>query len=184
MPPRSPAEPVPADRPPGDAVVIRTAEPGEYAELGRLTVRAYRSAGYLGADDPYLETLGDPAGRSAGCELIVAARPDGRLVGGVALVHPESPQREVAGPDEAEIRMLAVAPDQQRRGLGQRLTMACLERADAGDYAAVMLCVIAGNDAAHRLYRGLGFERAPERDWRPAPAVELLAYRRRLRPGR
>jgi ribosomal protein S18 acetylase RimI-like enzyme len=29
---------------------------------------------------------------------------------------------------------------------------------------------------AHRLYERLGFTRAPERDWRPIPAVQLLSY--------
>ncbi|CAN5507235.1 hypothetical protein BH24ACT11_BH24ACT11_18120 [soil metagenome] len=30
--------------------------------------------------------------------------------------------------------------------------------------------------AAHALYAGLGFRRLPERDWRPAPGVELWAF--------
>jgi ribosomal protein S18 acetylase RimI-like enzyme len=29
---------------------------------------------------------------------------------------------------------------------------------------------------AHRLYRRLGFERLPERDWTPVPGIELHAY--------
>jgi hypothetical protein len=34
---------------------------------------------------------------------------------------------------------------------------------------------------AQRLYLGLGFERDPEVDWRPAPNVDLRAYRYDLR---
>lgn len=161
-------------------LAIRTAEVGEYPAIGRLTVDAYVAGGHLDGDSDYLQALGDPASRAAGCDLLVATDPTGRLVGSAVFVHPQSDQREVAGPDEGEIRMLAVAPDAQRAGVGSALVTACLDRARTAGYPAVALCVIAANDGAHRLYRRFGFIRTPGRDWQPNPAVPLLAYRRAL----
>ena len=161
-------------------LTIRTATPAELPELGRLTVTAYSSAGDLPADDPYLLHLADPASRSDGCDLLVAA--DGeRLVGGVTFVHPGSPNAEVATDGEAEVRTLAVLPDAQGRGVGATLVTACLDRARAAGLPAVALCVVRENATAHRLYQRFGFTRTPERDWSPNAWVDLQAYRLDLR---
>lgn len=156
---------------------IRPAADGDLAQLGRLTVRAYVAGGHLAATDAYLVQLADPAGRREGCDLLVAVDGDGGLLGGVSLVHPHSPQREIAGPGEAEIRVLAVDPDAQGRGVGAALVAACLDRARAAGYPAVALCVIEGNEGAARLYDRFGFVRDPDRDWEPGPGVRLRAYR-------
>ena len=182
--PTAPTAPAPAG-PPGEAatgggpagLVVRTAEVAEYPAIGRLTVDAYVAGGHLDGDSDYLRALGDPASRTAGCDLLAATDRTGRLVGSVVFVHPESDQREVAAPDEGEIRMLAVAPDAQGAGVGTALVGACLDRARAAGYRAVALCVIRSNEGAHRLYRRFGFVRTPERDWEPNPVVPLLAYR-------
>lgn len=56
-----------------------------------------------------------------------------------------------------EVSAVCVHPDAQRQGLGAALTMAAASSiVDRGDQA--MLHVRDGNDAAHRLYRKLGFE--------------------------
>mgnify|MGYP004634202519 FL=1 len=34
--------------------------------------------------------------------------------------------------------------------------------------------------AAQRLYQRLGFTRLPERDWQPAPGIDLLVYAREV----
>ena len=35
-------------------------------------------------------------------------------------------------------------------------------------------------EAAHRIYRRLGFERAPELDWSPEEGVDLIAFAKEL----
>lgn len=156
---------------------IRAAVDDDLAEMGRLTVRAYIDGGHLTAADDYMLQLADPAGRREGCDLLVAIDPAGGMVGSVSLVHPHSPQREVAEADEAEIRVLAVDPGAQGHGIGAALVTACLDRARAAGYPAAALCVIEGNEGAARLYARFGFTRVPDRDWEPAPGVRLRAYR-------
>jgi ribosomal protein S18 acetylase RimI-like enzyme len=50
---------------------------------------------------------------------------------------------------------------------------------EQGAHAVVMssLNEMAG---AHRIYERHGFERVPERDWRPLPDVSLIAFRKEL----
>ena len=85
--------------------------------------------------------------------------------------------------------MLAVAPEARGRGVGQALVQHCLDRSRALGYAGVRMSTMDRMTTAHRVYERLGFTRAPEDDWAPAPGVLLLAYasgsdRDRLRGGR
>lgn len=63
-------------------------------------------------------------------------------------------------PDVAHISNLAVAPAQQRRGVGARLLAWLLAAAADLGHDAVTLEVRVGNDAARRLYARAGFAEA------------------------
>ena len=60
--------------------------------------------------------------------------------------------------DEGEILNLAVGDRYQRRGIGRALVRAALESLAASGAETVYLEVRESNDAARRLYQGLGFE--------------------------
>ncbi|MDQ0992978.1 GNAT family N-acetyltransferase [Streptomyces sp. V3I7] len=157
-------------------IVIRSAEPGEYETLGEITGQAYLRDGLLtfGEDDTYLAVLKDVAGRAAAAEVLVAADDD-RVLGGVTFVPSPGPMADIAGPGEAEIRMLAVGHDARGRGIGEALVRACVERARATDGCTrVVLSSLGIMHAAHRIYERLGFVRTPERDWQPLPDLEDL----------
>jgi ribosomal protein S18 acetylase RimI-like enzyme len=98
----------------------------------------------------------------------------------VTLCPTDSPWREIGADDEAEFRMLAVAPGAQRRGVGSALMDLVVRRAHEDGATAIVLSSLAEMTAAHRIYRRQGFERTPERDWSPAPGVTLIAFRKEL----
>src|SRR5262245_18862901 len=158
---------------------VRTARPDEYAALGELTVAAYeaREPGRLG---DYAEELRDVAARTDGVEVLVATD-GGRVLGGVSYVTgPASPAAEFDDPDAAGIRMLAVAGDAQRRGVGEALTRACIDRARTAGRAQIVLHSTERMTTAHRMYERLGFERDPSIDWEPEPDFWLLGFRMKL----
>ncbi|MFJ6198314.1 GNAT family N-acetyltransferase [Micromonospora sp. NPDC092111] len=167
------------------AVLVRRAAAAEFAAVARLTVAAYEADGQLKGESGYAGVLADVASRAADGEVLVAVDgATGVLLGSVTFVRSGSPYAELAGPGEAEFRMLAVDPAAQGRGAGAALVRACLSRAVAQGCTAVVICVRSGfADTAHRLYAGLGFVRTPERDWSPLPGVELLGLRRELTPA-
>ncbi|MBT2479148.1 GNAT family N-acetyltransferase [Streptomyces sp. ISL-94] len=159
-------------------IVIRTAVPDDYAELGDITAQAYLDDGLLdnNEDDSYERSLRDVAGRAADAEVLVAAL-GGVLLGGVTFAPPGSRMADIAGPGEAEFRMLTVARAGRGRGAGEALVRACVERARAVEgVTRLVLSTQAQSPAAHRIYERLGFVRTPERDWSPVPTVPLLTY--------
>lgn len=160
-------------------IVIRQAEPGEYEVLGEITARAYLQDGLLtfGESDWYLAELRDVAKRAAAAEVLVADL-GGRPVGGVTHVPSGGPMADLAGPGEAEIRMLAVDRAARGRGAGEALVRACVDRARAAECTGVVLCTQPVMHAAHRIYERAGFVRAPERDWKPISGDEftLITY--------
>ncbi|UUY49798.1 GNAT family N-acetyltransferase [Streptomyces yangpuensis] len=163
-------------------MVIRTAVPADYTELGEITARAYLADGHLdfNEDDAYLKVLRDVAGRAVLAEVLVAEH-DGQVLGGVTFAAPGSPLADIAGPDEAEFRMLAVDHAARGRGVGEALVRGCIERARAIEgVTGLVLSTQRSMAGAHRIYVRLGFERTPERDWAPIEGLKLLTYRLKL----
>jgi ribosomal-protein-alanine N-acetyltransferase len=80
---------------------------------------------------------------------LVAECADGTLAGYAGLM--------VVG-DQADVQSVAVAPHVRRRGVARLLLTALLNEARRRAASSVLLEVRADNDAAQRLYTGLGFE--------------------------
>jgi ribosomal protein S18 acetylase RimI-like enzyme len=155
-------------------LMIRPVRPAEHDRVAEVTMAAYDR---LGVDvGPYRASLADVAGRAAEALVLVALRGE-RLVGAVTYVPDrDNGYAEFDDPTAAGIRMLAVDPDAQGAGVGAALVEACVTRAVAAGRRHVVLHSTAQMAAAQRLYRRLGFERAPTLDWRPQPHVALRGY--------
>ncbi|MGH3870253.1 MAG: GNAT family N-acetyltransferase [Pseudonocardiaceae bacterium] len=157
-------------------MTVRLARPDELDRVGRLTLEAYLVDGYANPAGSYAAALADAARRARDAELLVAADPDGMMLGTVTVCRPGSPLGALSRPGELEFRMLAVAPEARRRGVGEALVTAVFQRATWIGAHRVVLSSAAEMLAAHRLYARLGFVRLPDRDWQPAPGVTLLAF--------
>jgi ribosomal protein S18 acetylase RimI-like enzyme len=160
--------------------------PEEYAGVGELVVDAYAvitpDVDYARDDlTAYEDELRDVAGRAAAADVLVAVDGEGTILGSVTYVPDHrSPAAEFDDPDAAGIRMLAVAAAAQRRGVGEALTVACIDRATAAGRTWLVLHSTEWMTAAHRLYGRLGFARDPERDIEVNPQFVLRAFRLRL----
>jgi len=161
-------------------VRIRLARPEDLTAVGEITVAAYADF-TLGPSDPYIARLRDAAARAEQAELWLAEDEEecedgGAVLGTVTVCPPDSVWREISQPREGEFRMLAVAPGARGRGVGEALARFAIDRLAAQGAHAVVLSSLSTMHAAHRIYERLGFRRDAERDWSPAPGVELLAY--------
>jgi ribosomal protein S18 acetylase RimI-like enzyme len=143
--------------------LIREALPSEYERVGDMTVAAY---GALPVDhlwDGYDDEIRAVADRIDATDVLVAVV-DGEVVGAVTYVSdPTSRWLEWNEPGEAQIRLLAVDPAAQGRGIGEALVNACIERAREQGLK-ILLHTTNHMPVAQRLYPRLGFVRRPERD--------------------
>jgi GNAT superfamily N-acetyltransferase len=157
---------------------IREAREDEYEPAGELCVVTYAAFGEI--DVSYLDEMRDVAGRAEVVPVLVAAEPDGTLLGTVTYVPGPGPFAESEREGEAGFRMLAVAPWAQGRGVGRRLVEACIERARADARHAIAILTTPSMTVAHRLYESMGFKRDPSRDWEYQPGKVLWGFRLEL----
>jgi GNAT superfamily N-acetyltransferase len=156
--------------------VIRPAVAADHAAVGELCVAAYGPFADADVDD-YAGVLRDVAPRAAAAELIVAVdRERGALIGTVTYVPDGGPLGEIARPDEAEFRMLAVDPAAHGRGVGTALMRHVIDESRRRGKRGVVCSSQREMRAAHRIYERLGFSRDPARDWSPDAGVDLIAF--------
>lgn len=162
-----------------EPVEIRNVHADEYARVGALTVDAYtKLPGHVHEPD-YEAELYDVRSRAEapGVEVFVAVEGDD-LLGGVTFVgDPRSPMAEHDLAAAGAIRMLAVDPSAQGKGIGEALVRACVGRARELGLSQIALHSTPWMTTAHRLYGRLGFVRDESLDWVPLPDIHLLGFR-------
>jgi GNAT superfamily N-acetyltransferase len=157
-------------------MIVREARAAELVEVGELRVAAYNAEHLLDAVPSYAEQL-----RALGLHGEVLVAVDGAEILGTATLERWHENSEMAtGPEEAEIRALAVAPLARGRGVGGVLVQAVIARATEWKVERLLLHTQPLMVAAHHLYERAGFVRAPERDLEVIPGPTLLAYEKRL----
>lgn len=93
----------------------------------------------------------------AGTAFALGAERAGRLVGyAVTRVHEGDDDTFDLGPRHAEVWSLSVSPEERGRGIGSSLLDAVDGELERRGIAHVTIAVMAGNDAAQRLYERRG----------------------------
>ncbi|WP_027499188.1 GNAT family N-acetyltransferase [Rhodococcus sp. UNC363MFTsu5.1] len=153
-------------------IEIRPATPADYDTIGELTVDVYVDGGFVSDTSAYVDRLRDTATRAEHAEVVVAVAGD-EIVGSLTIAEPGTPFADVAEPGELEFRMLAVAPTARGKGVGSALVKHVLDEAYDRGLARVVISTEADMVDARRIYDRNDFIPAPQRDWEPAPGVEL-----------
>jgi ribosomal protein S18 acetylase RimI-like enzyme len=161
-------------------VKIRPIHDDEADAVRRITLGVYL-AEFGSLPDDYVAELSDVRGRAQEAVVLVAVADDDTVLGGITYVDRPGPLATIDRPDQAELRMLAVTPGAQGRGIGTALVQACIDQARADGKAEVTLHTADSMLAAQRLYERAGFRRRPERDLVVDGGVgdggiQLLAY--------
>ena len=114
--------------------------------------------------------------------VVLVAESEGRIVGsvllypaGATMIEPGTGREWRIG--EPEVRLLAVPPVGRGRGVGRRLMEECIRRTRAAGAATMTLHTTDMMKVAMALYERMGFRRATELDFRPAPEVLVKGYR-------
>ena len=157
-------------------VTVRDLRPGDHQDLASVTVEAYRSLLGDDLDRGYVAELADVAGRSRLADVLVAVDAAGAVVGGITYIDGPGPLAWFDSPDEVGLRMLAVAPAAQGRGVGAALIAESVRRAAAAGRRRILPHTTAPMTTAHRLYERTGFHRDPDHDRVLAGELRLIAY--------
>lgn len=149
--------------------MIRPMRGDEAAQVADLLVRANEEN--LAAFPPEVATayraeLVDLARRRRVADVYVAEI-GGRVLGSVTYLPDAAKDGHPWPPGGAVLRLLAVDPAARRRGLGERLTAACIERALDDHVPYLGLHTAPTMAAARRIYERLGFVREPRHDFDP-----------------
>ncbi len=163
-------------------LLIREAKPTDRDAIREVTLAAYQQYAarmpahyWEGYRQNILATLAavEPA------EQFVAEL-EGAIVGAV-LLYP--PRRLRPTPEDGwvempwpEVRLLAVAPAARGRGIGGSLMRECARRARQSGASVLSLHTTDMMQAALRMYERMGFRRAPELDFHPAPGWTVKGY--------
>jgi len=167
-----------------DGIAIRDARAADRAAIEAVTLAAY---------EQYAVTLGAPRWGMYRQNIVttlasvkpatqIVAEKEGALVGSV-LLYPAGGAMGEPGGGKAmtlswpEVRLLAVAPAARGSGAGRRLMEECIRRARAAGATALTLHTTDMMRVAMQLYERMGFERAPDLDFSPAPGITVKGYK-------
>ena len=162
---------------------IRDARPGDRGAILAVTLAAYEQ--YAAALAPPLWAMYRQSIEATLADVRPAAQlvaKDGTaLVGtvllfpaGAVMATPGGPSITLACP---EVRLRAVTPAARGKGVARHLVEECIGRARATGAPAVTLHTADIMTVAMRLYERMGFVRAPELDFSPAPEITVKGYR-------
>ena len=157
--------------------------PQEHAQVARLTLDAYLNppedehrppiSEFEEHYGPQLENIGERAGKA----VVLVAVEGADILGAVTYVPgADNDYAEFADEDAAGIRMLAVTPKAQRRGVGRALMEACIDRARQDRKRLIVLHTTQWMRPAQTMYRKLGFHRAQDRDIVASSQMHLMGY--------
>jgi GNAT superfamily N-acetyltransferase len=167
-----------------DRLRIRDARPDDRAAIEAVTLAAYEQ--YAAALPPPLWA----AYRQNIVATLAEAEPGGQIVAeaagavvGSVLLHPAGAVMAEPGSGkemplaEPEVRLLAVEPAGRGGGVGRRLMEECVRRSRDAGAATLTLHTTDMMRVAMGLYERMGFARATDLDFTPAPGVVVKGYR-------
>jgi GNAT superfamily N-acetyltransferase len=155
-------------------VTIRPIADHEVDALSRITVDVYTALWPGLLPDDYLAELADVRGRVDEALVLVAVDDGGEVLGGIAYVDRAGRWASIDG-HQAELRMLAVTPEAQGRGVGTGLVQACIDQARLDGKHQVLLHTAESMKTAQRIYERARFRRHPGRDV-AAEGICLFSY--------
>ena len=124
--------------------------------------------------------ISDPPNRSSPSKTAPWSVPFCYFRGAGVLPAPDGTSFTLTWP---EIRLLGVAPAARGQGVGAALVRECMRRSRRSGAAAVTLHTTDMMAVAIRMYERMGFVRAPELDFEPAPGFTIKGYRYRFNDG-
>lgn len=154
--------------------IIRNARPAEFQSVGQLMVKVYSSLkGFpdQATQPAYYQMLANVGRLTAqpGTQLLIAISPGG-YIGGAVVYFSDMKYYGAGGSASSEInasgfRLLAVDEKARGMGLGKRLSLACIEKAEHAGHRQIIIHSTKAMKIAWKMYEKLGFTRSEDLDF-------------------
>ncbi len=146
------------------AIIVQNALDSAFDEVALLNVEAFREYSQaLSLEDwKRMEANLSKVAEMAKVGQLIVARQDDLLVGSVIYCPPGTSDSRIFQPEWASLRLLAVSPQRRGEGIGQQLTLDCIQRARQESAAVMAIHTSELMVAAQRMYERLGFTRERE----------------------
>ena len=144
--------------------MIETATREDFNAIADLNVAAFSQFSPLlepGAWEAMQRNLRNIAERARKAEFFVC-RAGNEIAGSVGYCPAGDGDPSIFSPEMASVLLLAVHPSHQGKGLAKALTAACIARARGDGAACLALFTSEFMQAAHHVYRSLGFRMESE----------------------
>jgi ribosomal protein S18 acetylase RimI-like enzyme len=144
-------------------MILRTATPSDYREIAQISIAAYQEyAKVLNAENwqRMQQNLLDVEHTAKVADFIVAEIKNA-IVGAIAYYPPGKSNPKYFDSQWASLRLLAVAPQHRRKGIGKLLTNEGIERAK-DNAKAIALYTSEAMTVAQKMYGSLGFKQVRE----------------------
>jgi ribosomal protein S18 acetylase RimI-like enzyme len=170
-------DPAPNTHPAASPLTIRDARASEHDQVAGLVMRAYDEYRPFVTPEFASEFQRDMTEVVADDHTeVIVAESAGRLVGTVTFFPDGTKYGAGLPPGWTSLRLVAIAPEWRRRGVGSALMTECLDRARNLGATRMVLHTLPFMANAIALHESLGFRRAPEFDVSFTPAVTAIAY--------
>jgi len=168
---------------------IRKAQPDEFTEIGKLTVRVYSQLDGFPKESEqpeYYEMLYNIGELTSqpGTEILVAVSPEKKIVGSVVyfsdMQYYGSGGTATLERDASGFRLLAVDPDYRQLGIGRRLSLECIRKAKESGNSQVIIHSTKAMQVAWKMYEKLGYQRSQDLDFMQGE-LPVFGFRLRLK---
>jgi ribosomal protein S18 acetylase RimI-like enzyme len=166
-------------------IEVRRVRPEEYADAGEVTASAWGPKAFQEDQEwsSFRARVADVAGRDAVATVFIATEDD-RILGSVTLEMDDHVGDEEHStpllPDEGHVRVLGVAPEARRRGVGQILMSHCADVARQNGKTRLTLNTSVMNSTAQKFYEALGYVRLADLELKDGS--QLCQYELKLKP--
>ncbi|MEG9328841.1 GNAT family N-acetyltransferase [Salinimicrobium catena] len=150
---------------------VRNARSQEFPAIGQLMVRVYSQLEGFPQQPEYfamLENIGEVTARPH-TELMVAVSAEGNIDGAVVYFSDMrsygSGGSATAEKNASGFRLLAVAPEARGKGIGRRLTDACISKAREDKNEQLIIHSTEFMKVAWEMYERMGFRRSEDLDF-------------------
>ena len=145
-------------------IVIRDAVGQDFKQIARISVEAYRQYAEALAPENWnkMQTTLTNVANTANLASLIVAEEDNNILGSIAYYAPGKSNPNIFPVEWASIRLLAVAPAYQGKGIGKLLVQECIRRAQQDSATAIGLYTSELMTVARKMYPKMGFQQDKE----------------------